>query len=163
MIRLRHDVSAFPETWHLGPSKHSLAGRQRGGGAAGRLSPPSSAAWGWGSPRLGERRRGRGGHPPGTFPGAWLPHPRGRARGADALTWGPGWGGGSWPGTGAPRGPVFWVSSARPGSAGGQDAPGRCYRAPGCAPSAIEAGTLSSPPGKGGGGHEERGGGGHEE
>lgn len=72
MIRLRHDVSVFPETWHLGPSERSRAGARR------RDSSPSARRpRGSGDPEFGDPSRGRGGPLSQDLPGAGPPHPRG--------------------------------------------------------------------------------------
>lgn len=72
MIRLRHDVSVFPETWHLGPSERSRAGaRRRDSSPSARRRPGS------GGPEFGDPSRGRGGPLSQDLPGAGPPHPRG--------------------------------------------------------------------------------------
>lgn len=81
MIRLRHDVSVFPETWHLGPSERSRAGARRRDSSPSAWRPPGS-----GDPEFGDPSRGRRGPLSQDLPGAGPPH----ARGPDALPRGSG-------------------------------------------------------------------------
>ena len=132
MIRLRHDVSVFPETWHLGPSERSRAGARR------RDSSPSARRpRGSGDPEFGDPSRGRGGPLSQDLPGAGPPHPRG----PDALPRG--------------SGKRFLRAASLRGVPG---APGRRSR---CSGHRRLGATLGSLPGAGGGrrGEQSRGGG----